>query len=52
VITFFTKLKKILGAIHEKRNFKYSKNPMIKFVKFGAVMSICILFTVTFFGGN
>jgi hypothetical protein len=37
------------GAIHEKHNFKYFKNPT---VKFGEMMSICIFFTVTIFDGN
>jgi hypothetical protein len=43
-----------LGAIHEKHNFKYLKNPTVKVVKFGVMMSIhvCIFFTMTFFGGN
>ena len=41
-----------LGAIHEKYDFKYFKNPTVNVVKFGSMMSIYIFFTVTFFGGN
>jgi hypothetical protein len=42
-----------LGAIHEKHKFKYFKNLTVKqFVKYGAMMSICLFFSVTFFGGN
>jgi hypothetical protein len=40
------------GAIHEKHNFEYLKNPTVKVSKFGAMISIWKLFTVTFFGGN
>jgi hypothetical protein len=38
-----------LGAIHEKHKFKYFKNLTVKqFVKYGAMMSICLFFSVTF----
>jgi hypothetical protein len=39
VITFLDNFI-FLCAIHEKHDFKYLKNPMVKFVKYGAMMSI------------
>jgi hypothetical protein len=41
-----------LGAIHEKHKFRYFKNLTVNVCKFGAMMSICLFFSVTFFGGN
>jgi hypothetical protein len=35
-----------LGAIHEQHKFKHLKNLMEKFVKFGAMKSICLFFSV------
>ena len=51
VITFLDNF--FLDVIHEKHKFKYFKNLTVKqFVKYGAMMSICLFFSVTFFGGN
>ena len=52
VITFLDNYIFFLGAIHEQHTFKHFKNLMEKFVKFGAMKSICLFFSVIFFGGN
>jgi hypothetical protein len=35
-----------LGTFHEKHKFKYFKNLTVKVGKFGAMMSICLFFSV------